>query len=217
MLAEKSYKLAVRWSWLTRWYDLLIRLTMREATFRSALLAQITVRSPRSILDIGCGTGTLLLLLERRFPKAELVGLDGDAHMLRLAEEKAKGGGGGIDFYQAVSYAMPFNDGSFDVATCSIMLHHLSDTDKVCTLKEAFRVLRSGGEIHIADWGKPSNRLMRLLFYIIQWLDGFDTTTANVQGKIPEFMAQAGFSKVAETGRVDTMLGTVALYKGTKL
>ena len=54
------------------------------------------------------------------------------------------------------------------------------------------------------------------LFHIVQLLDGYDTTRANVKGKIPEFMQEAGFNKVQERAKINTILGTVSLYQGSK-
>jgi len=52
--------------------------------------------------------------------------------------------------------------------------------------KRSIRVLKDGGQFHVADWGKSTNRLMRFLFYSIQILDGFNTTTDNINGRLPE-------------------------------
>ena len=213
---EKPYKLAVRWNWLTKYYDFLVANLMRETKFKNLLIKQFQQKTPEKILDIGCGTATLTVLLQKYYPQSKITGLDGDENILALAKQKAEKENYQFDFVKSMSFQMPFADDTFDVATCSIMLHHLADMDKVRTLKEAYRVLKPNGEINIADWGKASNFMMRGLFHIIQMLDGYDTTTSNVQGKIPEFMQEAGFKNVKEITKVDTILGTVSLYQGIK-
>jgi hypothetical protein len=76
--------------------------------------------------------------------------------------------------------------------------------------------LRPGGQVHIADWGKAQDAVMRGAFFLIQLLDGFATTTDNVRGKIPEFLREAGLADVRETGRLRTVFGTLSLYRGER-
>ena len=78
-------------------------------------------------------------------------------------------------------------------------------------LSESFRVLADGGELHISDWGKPQNILMRILFYPVQLLDGFSNTRENVQGMLPELIMDAGAGEVVETARFSTLFGTLRL------
>ena len=213
---EKPYKLAVRWNWLSKYYDFLVANLMRETKFKSLLIKQFQQKMPEKILDIGCGTATLTVLMQKYYPQSKITGLDGDENILALAKQKTQKENIHFDFVKAMSYEMPFADDTFDVTASSLVFHHLTDLDKVRTLKEAYRVLKPNGEINIADFGKASNFMMRGLFHIIQILDGYDTTNSNVQGKIPEFMQQAGFKEVQEVSKLNTLLGTVSLYQGIK-
>jgi ubiquinone/menaquinone biosynthesis C-methylase UbiE len=77
-------------------------------------------------------------------------------------------------------------------------------------------VLKPGGELHVADWGKARDPLMRTAFLGIQLLDGFTTTADNVHDRLPKFMREAGFAEVEETQRYATMLGTISLYRASK-
>ena len=74
-------------------------------------------------------------------------------------------------------------------------------------------MLKPGGELHIADWGKPSNALMRALFFTVQLLDGFETTRDSVTGALPELLRAAGNDRVEETAKFDTPLGTIRLFR----
>ncbi len=83
-------------------------------------------------------------------------------------------------------------------------------------LAEIALVLEPGGELHIADWGRPGNPLMRAAFLPVQLLDGFQTTRDNVAGRLPELIAQAGFVGVEETKRMATPCGSLSLYRANK-
>lgn len=84
------------------------------------------------------------------------------------------------------------------------------------TARELFRVLKPGGELHVADWGRPTNALMRGLFFSIQLLDGFGNTRDNVAGKLIALFEQAGFVQVAQRRTFGTIYGTLALYSAVK-
>ena len=77
-------------------------------------------------------------------------------------------------------------------------------------------VLRPGGTLHVADWGEASNRLMRVLFFQIQLLDGFENTASNVQGELPRLMRNAGFEEVSEHRTFSTVFGTMSLYEANR-
>lgn len=210
-----NYIPALKYNWLTKFYDALIEKFLRENFFKTALLNQATVPNPKSIIDIGSGTGTLTFMLSNKFPDAIVAGIDGDENIISIANKKNTRLGK-VYFQQGMSYRLPFDENNAHIITSSLMLHHLTDEDKLKTLKETFRVLKPKGEMLIADWGKPSNPLMRLLFYIVQFLDGFETTTSNTKGIIEEYLKQTGFVNVTVCQKIDTVLGTIDIYKGTK-
>ncbi|MCI0693927.1 methyltransferase domain-containing protein [candidate division KSB1 bacterium] len=107
---------------------------------------------------------------------------------------------------------MDFPDNFFDRVISSLLLHHLTAENKRRTLAEIFRVLKPGGALHVADWGKAQNVAMRGAFFLVQMFDGFATTTENVQGKLPDYFREAGFANVKETQRYMTVYGTLSLY-----
>lgn len=216
MTGHSTYIPSLRYNWLTQFYDWLLSTFLRERTFKSTLIESIRPRTPKHILDIGCGTCTLSLMIEEAFPEACISGLDGDPVVLAIAKKKLTKAHSKIKLVQAMSYSMPLSNNLFHVVTCSLMLHHLNAEAKASTLRECYRVVQPNGTIAVADWGKPSNFLMRLVFYLVQLLDGFETTTDNVKGNIPSFIEKAGFSEVNELKKVDTFLGTISIYQGLK-
>jgi ubiquinone/menaquinone biosynthesis C-methylase UbiE len=201
---------------LTPLYDAVVRFTTRERRFKQALLDQAGLASGQEVLDLACGTGTLTVWAGQRVPGLRLAGLDGDPDMLARARAKADGAELNITFDEGFSTSLPFPDGRFDRVLSSLFFHHLDRDSKQRTLAQVFRVLKPGGELHVADWGRAANPLMRSAFFSIQLLDGFPNTADNVQGLMPVLMRDAGFTGVVEPQRFATIWGTLSLYRGTK-
>ena len=148
--SSNSYIPALGYRWLTRFYDPVVRVTTREATFKEALLRQASIQDGHRVLDLGCGTGTLALLLKRAHRGAEVFGLDADAEALKLARTKLEGAGVEVRLDQGLASALPYADGRFDRTLSSLFFHHLSSDLKLEAMREILRVLRPGGEFHIA-------------------------------------------------------------------
>ncbi len=96
------------------------------------------------------------------------------------------------------------------------MFHHLTRENKVRSLKEVHRVLRTGGELHIADFGKPQNLLMRVAAFPWRLFDGSTTTADNLGGLLPQLMRDTGFVDVCESARYMSLFGTLSLYAARK-
>lgn len=203
---------ALRYRWLTRWYDVLMASVFPETRVRVALIESADIHPGQRILDFGVGTASLSILLKQVHPVPELVGVDVDPEVLRIARQKIEQSGVFIEVEQYDGNVLPFADQQFDRVVTCLVLHHLDPEQKRQSLREIRRVLKPGGSLHVADWGRPSNWRMRLAFYVVQLLDGFKTTTENVQGRLPEIFQQAGFLNIRESGKVDTVFGTMRIY-----
>ena len=213
MATGTKYIHALRFSWLTPVYDPVLRRMMPEVALKERLIAQAQIAAGQRALDLGAGTGTLTVMVKLNCPDADVMGLDGDPHVLALARAKAAAAGAAIRFDLGLATALPYADGAFDRVLSSLMLHHLTADDKQAALGEAWRVLRPGGELHILDFGPPQNALAWVISQVFRRLE---RTADNIAGRIPEMLRQAGFTAVAQTEQHMTILGTLALYRGRK-
>lgn len=216
MAANTTYIPALKYNWLTKFYDFLIQAFLKEKSWKTFLIQSFSNKSPHAILDIGTGTATLSIMMKQAYPQANIAGLDGDEKILAIARSKVRQQNLDIDLIKGMSYQLPFPDNHFDVVTSSLMLHHLRDENKVKTFEEVLRVLKPGGEFCIADWGKPDRLSSRLLFYWVQFLDGFKTTSSNVKGLLPKFLSTSGFTTVNELKKYKTIGGSISIYKAQK-
>ncbi len=211
-----KYVPALAYKPLTRFYDLIVGLTTRERTFKEALVTQAKIEPNSAVLDVACGTGTLAILLKSRHRNALVTGIDGDPDILEIARVKSRKAGVDIALDHGLSFELPYDDGEFNTIVSSLFFHHLSRKNKIRTATEMHRVLKPGGAIHVADWGKPDNRIMGMLYYSIQLLDGFENTNDNRAGLLPEIFQSAGFADVSLRQTISTLFGTMALYSGRK-
>lgn len=215
-LTKTDYIPALRFHSLTSAYDLVVRLTLRERTFKEALVRQVALQPEQRVLDLACGTGTLTIQLKQVCPGAELIAVDRDAKALAIARRKAITANVAIQFDEGLSQALTYPDGHFDKVTSSLFFHHLSWSDKERTARELFRVIRTGGELHVADFGRATGLLMRAAFVGLQLFDGIANTRDNIKGRLPELFTDAGFSQVRETQTFSTPFGTIALYRALR-
>jgi ubiquinone/menaquinone biosynthesis C-methylase UbiE len=202
---------ALSFRWLTPLYDPLLKWVMGEESFKRNLLMQAKIRPGMNVLDLGCGTGTLTLMVKRAHPDVNITGLDGDPQVLEIAREKSRGLQ--IQWDQGFVTALPYPDSVFDMVVSSLVIHHLDTDDKQRALAEIYRVLKPQGELHILDFGAPHSFSARFMTIFMRRLE---KAADNFAGLILQFIAEAGFSSVRETEHFITVFGPLSLWRAIK-
>lgn len=215
-MSNQPYIPALKYNWLTKIYNPLVAFTMPELKFKKALIQQASIANNHKVLDFGVGTATLSLLIKDEHQEAMVNGVDVDEKILKIAAEKINKQKAEISLTKYDGLILPYPNNHFDRVLTSLVFHHLDKKQKENSLNEIYRVLKPNGELHIADWGKPNHFGMRIAFYFVQFLDGFKTTTDNVNGLIPEYLRNAQFKNVVTLKSFNTIFGTLWLYKGMK-
>ena len=144
---------------LTEWCcdTFLFRGTLREVRQRTADLA--CLQPGETVLDVGCGTGTLANEVQQRVgARGRVVGIDPGPQQIARARAKAARRHLPSEFQLGVIEHLAFPDQTFDVALSTLMMHHLPAGLKRQGLAEIARVLKPGGRLVIADFKRPEGR-----------------------------------------------------------
>ena len=212
MKASKTYIPAAGSDWLLPLYDPITKLLGLEKA-RRVLLDQAAVRPLTRALEIGCGTGSLSILIKRLHPDVEVVGLDPDPKGLARAKRKAEQAGVSIQFDQGFSDSLPYGEGTFDYVFSSMMFHHLEFDEKEKTLREVRRVLKPGALFAMLDLKKPESAVRRLLAGLFH---SNHILKDNSENRILALMAEAGLANVRTVSRDTLLVGSIAYYQGTR-
>ena len=208
-LGAHGYVPALGFDLLTPLYDPILRLLLREHALKQRLVDQAAIRPGHAVLDVGCGTGTLAILVKQTVPQARVVGLDGDPKVLAIAREKIARAGLEVEFVEGMAYAPPLAPASFDRVLSTLVLHHLTRAEKRAALAGIRSLLRPGGELHVADFGPPEGVYARAISSLLRRFDAAERTADNLEGRLPQLIRTAGFGEVHKTGHAATPFGTL--------
>jgi ubiquinone/menaquinone biosynthesis C-methylase UbiE len=137
-------------------YDFLIWLVTlgRERRFRDRLLRPAHLKPGESVLDVGCGTGSLAIAAKRHVGAGGSVyAIDASVPMIVRARHKAKKAGAQVTFESGIAQSLPFPDNRFDVVLNTVMLHHLPRKAREECVREMRRVLKPGGRLLAVEFG----------------------------------------------------------------
>jgi ubiquinone/menaquinone biosynthesis C-methylase UbiE len=211
MSTKNKYIPALSFRWLTPLYDPLLKWVMREETFKRRLIEQTIIQPRMNVLDLGCGTGTLTVMLKQAAPLANVTGLDGDPQVLDIARTKSRETN--IQWDEGLATCLPYPDSVFDRVVTSLVIHHLVTDDKRLAFKEVYRVLKPRSELHVLDFGAPHSSLTR---FMTKYMRRLEETADNFEGLIPRFVTEAGFGEVKETEHFVTIFGPLSLWRVVK-
>ncbi|WP_297815817.1 bifunctional demethylmenaquinone methyltransferase/2-methoxy-6-polyprenyl-1,4-benzoquinol methylase UbiE [uncultured Lactobacillus sp.] len=202
-----------------------------QRLWRKKLFKKLQVKPGDFCLDLCCGTGDLTIALAKQVgPSGNVVGLDFNEDMLRLAYDKVLTAGAEkeIQLRQADAMNLPYEDSSFDIVTIGFGLRNVPDANQV--LREVYRVLKPGGKFAVLETSQPTNPIVKVgwkayfkLFpkfakllhsnvsdyqYLSQTTGKFVSAT-----KLKEMFEKAGYQDVTVT---KLNLGAGAIHIGVK-
>lgn len=191
---------AMAYSALTPVYDVTLEVLGFGRSFKAAVAQLADVTPGEALLDLGCGTGTLLQALIARQPAATFTGIDPDPQVLSVARRRLAHSPRPVELVEGYAQDLPFPDESFDVVISTLIFHHMPDPVKVSALHEVRRVVSSKGRFLLVNFGAPPSLLARPLLAIGSFFDGRENIRANLAGELPGMLTAAGF-QVHEVSR----------------
>ena len=210
---ERPYLPAMGRSAPTVLYDVFTRVLGARA-IHWQLVAQAGLAPGQTVLEVGTGTGEVLLLAARVAPGATLVGLDPDPAVLDLARRKAAQRDVPLRLDRGYADALPYADGSVDRVLSSFMFHHLPPDEQRAMLAEVRRVLSPGGSLHLVDPDGTDPG-------ILGWFgrhdhgDGHGHGSPHLTGAddVAAMLRDAGFTDVDAVARRSRTLGRVVFHR----
>ena len=214
---QRKFTPALRLHWLTPFYDTAIRLFTREKKWRGRLLELLDPQPDDRILDVGCGTGSLAILIKQEFPGCQVVGIDPDERVLRIARRKAELAGVSIDWRTGFAEDLSPERESFAWIVSTLVLHQTSLESKKTLLRHCRHLLSEEGKLLIADYGIQESWAMRFLFrLVVQTVDGRTDTQPNADGFILDFLRQSDFRDSGVDCCFPTLTGALSIFRATR-
>jgi len=211
-MSEHAYIPAAGRDWLLPFYDVFVRLSGMKA-LQQAVVAECRIAAGQRVLDVGCGTGSLVVMIKQAHPEALVTGIDPDPKALARAAGKRQRSGVEVTLDRGFAQELPYHDASFERVVSSFMFHHLSVDAKRGMLREVLRVLVPGGELHLVDFNPLEQRKDGLFARLVH----SDAELAdNAGGRIMAYLEEAGFKPARETFQRSSLYGRVGCFRGVR-
>jgi ubiquinone/menaquinone biosynthesis C-methylase UbiE len=209
--SHRTYLPAAGHDWALPLYDTIVKLLGFDRA-RRVLVEQAAIRPGYRVLDIGCGTGTLITLIKDLHPNVDVVGIDPDPKALARAKRKAVARTISIQLDQGYSDELPYPEASFDRIFSSFMFHHLQLEEKEKTMREIRRVLKPGGFFLLLDFGRPESESVGFLAHLIH---SSRHLKDNIDSRIIALMTQAGLADPKVVRHRAMLFGTIGYYQAS--
>jgi ubiquinone/menaquinone biosynthesis C-methylase UbiE len=208
MADARRYVPAAGYGLLLPFYDPMVRLAGGDRLLE-ALITQAELQPGHTVLEIGCGTGTVAVAIARRYPGITVTGMDPDQAALTRATRKAARAGVAVRFDCGFADVLEYADGAFDRVFSSMMFHHLRRDDRPKVLAEVRRVLKPGGRLEFLDLAAGTHSFLgRMLHGPQRAPSGEDRMLVRLR--------EAGLTGGRHTATQKTAFGPVALYQATR-
>lgn len=201
--------------------------------WRNRALGMAVAAQPKAarILDVATGTGDVAFELLKRYPGAEITGVDLSAGMLEVARRKSGDipGGDKVRFEQGDSLALPHADNTYDLVTIAYGVRNFAHLDR--GLAEMCRTLRPGGTICIIELSVPANPVTRagyklysnhLIPLVGRWVSGDKSAYTYLPQSIAACPQRDGMTALMRRAGFDNCrwksltFGVVTIYIGKK-